>query len=42
MNSADFTDFRAKYLVKSVEKFASNLIFGLKHTLNIPGDDLSC
>ena len=26
-------DFRAKCLVKSVEKFASNLIFGLKHTL---------
>ena len=42
MNSADFADFRAKCLVKSVEKFASNLIFGLKHTLYIPGNDLSC
>ena len=42
MNSVDFADFRAKRLVKSVEKFASNLISGSKHTLNNPGDDLSC
>ena len=42
MNSADFADFRAKCLVKSVEKFATILIFGLKHTLYIPGNDLSC
>ena len=42
MNSADFADFRAKCLVKPEEKFASNLIFCLSHTLYIPGDDLSC
>ena len=42
MNSADFADFGAKCLVKSVEIFVSNLIFGLKHTLCILGDYLRC
>ena len=42
MNSADFADFRAKCLVKSMERFASNLIFGLRHISYIPGNDLSC
>ena len=31
MNSADFADCRVICLVKSVEKIAGNLIFGLKH-----------
>ena len=42
MNSADFADFKAKCSLKPEEKFASNLIFGLNHTLYIPGNDLSC
>ena len=42
MNSADVAYFRVKRTVKSVEKFPSNLIVGLKHPLYIPVDELSC
>ena len=42
MNSMDFAYFRAKCLVKSVEKIGGNLICGLKHTIYIPADDRSC
>ena len=38
-----FRGFQGEMLISQVRgKSCNNLIFGLKHTLNIPGDDLSC